>query len=91
MEGYSVPIYMYSFAVFLFLQKGKIMATQKQQVLPPEGFVRLPAVLASIPISRSSFYDGIKKGIYPSPVKLSVRTSAWKVEDIRLLIENLGH
>jgi len=67
------------------------MTPQKQHLLPAEGFVRLPTVLASIPISRSSLYDGIKKGIYPAPVKLSERTSAWKVEDIRLLIENLGH
>jgi len=67
------------------------MAQQNQQVLPSEGFVRLPTVLAVLPISRSSLYDGIKQGKYPAPVKLSTRTSAWKVEDIRLLIKTLGH
>jgi predicted DNA-binding transcriptional regulator AlpA len=59
----------------------------KNLSLPETGFVRLPVVLAVFPVSKSSLYAGIQKGIYPAPVKLSERTSAWKVEDIRLLIE----
>ena len=58
--------------------------------LPETGFIRLPTVLSVIPIAKSSFYAGIKKGVYPAPVKLSERTSAWKVEDIRNLIDRLG-
>ena len=58
-----------------------------KSTLPETGFIRLPLVLAVIPISKSSLYDGIRKGIYPAPVKLSERTSAWRVEDIRALIE----
>ena len=58
--------------------------------LPETGFIRLPTVLSIIPISKSSLYAGIKKGIYPPPVKLSERTSAWKVEDIRNLINRFG-
>ncbi len=58
--------------------------------LPETGFIRLPTLLAVFPISKSSLYDGIKKGIYPAPVKLSERTAAWKVEDIRILIEQVG-
>jgi len=60
-------------------------------ILPETGFIRLPVVLSIIPISKSSLYAGIKKGIYPAPVKLSERTSAWRVEDIRNLIEKIGH
>jgi predicted DNA-binding transcriptional regulator AlpA len=55
--------------------------------LPETGFVRLPVVLSVIPISKSSLYAGIKEGRYPAPVKLSERTSAWRVEDIRNWIE----
>lgn len=58
--------------------------------LPETGFIRLPTVLAVFPISKSSLYEGIKKGIYPAPVKLSERTAAWRVEDIRILIEQAG-
>jgi predicted DNA-binding transcriptional regulator AlpA len=62
----------------------------KQNQLPETGFLRLPQVLQFIPISKTSFYDGIKAGVYPKQVKLSERTSAWRVEDIRKLIKELG-
>lgn len=58
--------------------------------LPAEGFVRLPQVLAVIPVGRSTFWERVKSGEYPKPVKLSERTSAWRVEDIRALIKRLS-
>lgn len=54
--------------------------------LPETGFVRLPAILAVFPVSRSSFWAGVKARKYPQPVKLSERTTAWRVEDIRALL-----
>lgn len=54
--------------------------------LPAQGFIRLATVLALIPVGKTAWYDGIKKGIYPAPVKLSERTAAYRVEDIRALI-----
>ncbi len=57
--------------------------------LPPTGFVRLPGILAPngpIPISKSTWWAGIKDGRYPQPVKLGPRITAWRVEDIRALI-----
>ena len=59
-------------------------------ILPETGFVRLPTVLHLIPVSKSSWWAGIKAGIYPRPVKLSERTSGWRVEDIRELIGHLS-
>jgi predicted DNA-binding transcriptional regulator AlpA len=58
--------------------------------LPATGFVRLPFVLAPlgpIPVSKSTWWKGINEGRYPKPVKLGPRITAWKVEDIRALIE----
>jgi prophage regulatory protein len=43
-----------------------------------------------IPVSRTTFYKGIDDGIYPKPIKLGGRTNAWKVQDIRALIESMG-
>lgn len=60
------------------------------QGLPETGFLRLQQVLAVYPIGKSSFYLGIKQGKYPPPVKLGPATSAWRVEDIRALIERAG-
>lgn len=55
--------------------------------LPEAGFVRLPTILALFPISKSAWWDGVRQGKYPQPVKLSERTTAWRVSDIRQLLE----
>jgi predicted DNA-binding transcriptional regulator AlpA len=49
-----------------------------------------PPTPAIIPVSRTTFLDGIKSGIFPAPVKLGGRTNAWRVEDIREFINNMG-
>ncbi len=58
--------------------------------LPKEGFVRLPQILAVIPISKSQFWLGVKNGHYPKPIKLGAKTTVWRVEDIRYLIARIG-
>ena len=58
--------------------------------LPETGFVRLPQILDVIPVSRSTWWAGVKQGKYPAAVKLGANTTAWKVEDIRALIEKLA-
>jgi len=58
--------------------------------LPSTGYLRLPEVLALYPVSKSTWWAGIKKGRFPAGVKLSERTTAWRVEDIRKLIESVG-
>ena len=42
---------------------------------------------AIIPISKSSWWSGVKDGRFPQPVKLGKRTTVWRVKDIRLLFE----
>lgn len=59
--------------------------------LPATGFVRLASILAPagpIPVSKSTWWAGIKDGRFPKPVKLGPRITAWRVEDIRSLIDN---
>ena len=55
--------------------------------LPQTGFVRLPVILKIFPIGKSTWWQGVKDGKYPKPVKLGQRTTAWKVEDIKNLID----
>lgn len=57
-------------------------------VLPQTGYIRLPTVLSVFPVSKSTWWNGIKEGRYPKGVKLGARTTAWRVEDIRALIES---
>lgn len=49
---------------------------------------RLPTVLAHVPVSRSGWWQGVKDGRYPQPVRLSARCVAWRSSDIRSLIES---
>jgi hypothetical protein len=65
--------------------------------LPETGFLRLaqiigdphanPPIPAVIPVGKSTWWAGIKTGRYPTGVKISPRCTAWRVEDIRALIE----
>ena len=61
-----------------------------QSGLPETGFLRIGSVLAPrgpIPVSKSTWWAGVKAGRYPKPIKLGPRITAWRVEDIRALIE----
>ena len=65
--------------------------------LPETGYLRLtqivgdpdanPPIPALIPIGKSTWWEGVKSGRFPKPVKLGPRTTAWRVEDIRAWIE----
>jgi prophage regulatory protein len=58
---------------------------------PNDGFVRLSSILSPkgpLPISRSSWWAGVASGRYPKPVKLGPRITAWRVNDLRVLIDN---
>lgn len=58
--------------------------------LPEVGYVRLPGVLAVFPVSRSTWWAGVKDGRFPQAVKLGPRMTAWRVEDIRALLERMA-
>ena len=63
--------------------------------LPKTGYLRLPQIIgnkkagipAIFPVSKSTWWHGVKSGRYPKPVKLSERCTAWRVEDVMALIK----
>ncbi len=58
--------------------------------LPQTGFLRLKSILGPngpIPVSKSTWWAGVKDGRFPKPVKLGTRIAVWRVEDIRALLE----
>jgi len=65
--------------------------------LPETGYIRLsqiignpkanPPIPAIIPIGKSTWWAGVKTGKFPRPYKLGPRTTVWRVEDIRALIQ----
>ena len=54
-----------------------------------DSLLRLPQVLALIPVSKSAWWAGCKSGRYPRPVKIGPRTTAWKGSDIIALKEKI--
>lgn len=66
--------------------------------LPETGFLRVNQIIGDpkkgipplIPVGKSAWWEGVKDGRFPQPVKLGPRTTAWRVEDIRALIESFS-
>lgn len=68
--------------------------------LPETGCLRLPQIIgapnadpprpALIPVGASTWWAGVKSGRFPKPVKLGPRTTAWRAEDIRALIDDFA-
>lgn len=65
----------------------------EQRALPAEGFVRLRQIIGPqgcLPVSRSSFYAGIKAGLWPAPKKCGA-ISLWSVTELRACLARLEH
>lgn len=68
--------------------------------LPETGFLRLtqiigdpraqPPITPLIPVKKTTWWEGVKRGRFPKPVHLSRGITLWRVEDIRALIAALG-
>jgi predicted DNA-binding transcriptional regulator AlpA len=59
----------------------------KQIIGDPHAYPPVPAI---IPVSKSTWWQGVKTGRFPAPVKFGPRITVWRAEDIRALIEGPG-
>jgi prophage regulatory protein len=68
------------------------METNMQSTpFPPTGFVRLSQILGPagpIPVSKSTWWNLVRTKVYPQPVKLGPRITAWRATDIVALIDS---
>ena len=64
--------------------------SQQQSSIPSIGFLRLPQILAFIPISKSAWWEGCRTGRFPKPIKLGPRTTVWRAEEIAAFINHAG-
>lgn len=74
--------------------KSKTQTNSSSKVHPDNGdgidadrLLRLKSVLAVFPVSRSAWWEGIRSGIYPPPVRIGIRSVAWRDRDIKRLVE----
>lgn len=66
--------------------------------IPETGFLRLkqiigdatatPPVIGLIPVKKTCWWEGVKTGRFPAPVKLAPRVTVWRCEDILALIKS---
>jgi prophage regulatory protein len=78
------------------IQKTAVKPTTPAPQLPETGFLRLNQIIGDdthppiIPVGKTTWYAGIKAGKFPKPIRLGLRTSAYRVEDIRALVESIA-
>lgn len=60
-------------------------------------YLRLPQIIGDrkrdvkplIPVSAATWWRGCAKGIYPQPIKISARCTAWRAEEVMALAAKL--
>lgn len=62
-----------------------------QKEIKSQKLLRLPQVLEYLPISKSSWWSGVKEGKYPASLKLGPRTTVWLESDILDLVNTLKY
>ena len=75
------------------------MEVNEGYTFPTVGFVRLRQIVGDpkanppspplIPIGRSTWWTWVRTGKAPAPVKLGLRTTAWRAEDVLALVAKL--
>jgi len=64
--------------------------SKPQFILPDTGYIRIKEVLKVIPVSKSTWWNGVKTGKFPASVKIGERITAWHVDDIRNYMQTLS-
>jgi prophage regulatory protein len=65
------------------------MATNSETygAMPATGYMRQSQLIPAIfPFSSATLWRKVKAGTFPKPVKLAPRITAWRVEDIRVVL-----
>ena len=71
-------------------ERAKLAAARAGAVLQADGLLRLPEVLALVPLAASTWWAGCRAGRFPAPVRIGPRCTCWRAADIRALLERLG-
>ncbi|MBC7785870.1 MAG: AlpA family transcriptional regulator [Methylophilaceae bacterium] len=64
--------------------------------IPKIGFLSLRQIIGDkktntppiFPVGSTTWWNGIRTGIYPKGIKISARRTAWRIEDIETLLNS---
>lgn len=55
-----------------------------------DSLLRLPNVLALVPVGRSTLWLWVREGRFPKPIKLGPMTTAWRASEVSAWLEAAG-
>jgi prophage regulatory protein len=53
----------------------------------PDSLLRLPEVLACVGVAKSTLYGFVQRGLFPAPIKVGTRLSAWRTSEVQAYIQ----
>lgn len=62
-------------------------ASSSRDTHSPVALLRLPQVLAQVPVGRSTLWAWVRDGRFPKPIKLGPMTTAWRASEVAAWIE----
>lgn len=60
-----------------------------EQFTPAKRLLRITEIIAPhgpIPVGKSTWWEGVRQGRFPQPIKLGSRITVWRFEDIEDLL-----
>lgn len=71
------------------VQRAKPISVEASAI-PAEGFMRVPQILAVIPVCKATWWTWVRTGFAPAPIRLGKRCTMWQAADIRAFIDHLS-
>ncbi|MEY4592381.1 MAG: hypothetical protein RIR18_1276 [Pseudomonadota bacterium] len=60
-------------------------------ILQESGFLRISQIVPGlVPVGKSTWWQWVREGKAPQPVKLSAKTTVWRTADIKAFLEEQG-
>lgn len=64
--------------------------SKSTQIISASGYRRLPQVLIDVPVGATTLWRWCRQGLFPKPVKLGARVTAWREEDVQAWLKKAG-
>ena len=72
------------------MQQAEVPEAVPILALPETGFLRIKDVLRFIPIAEPTWWKWVRTGKAPKGIKFGPNITAWRAEDVREFIKQLG-
>ncbi len=67
-----------------------IKSAEKNPLDVPQALLSLSVIESIVGLGRSAIYSRVARGLFPEPIRLSIRCSRWRAADISAWLEAQG-